>query len=175
MEVYLIRHTSVKLSEPTCYGRTDLDVSSTFVEEATRTRQRLGNVKFDKVYCSPLRRAAKLAAFCGYPDAERDNRLIEMSMGSMEMVPFSRVPQSHIDEWYHHYMDIRMPEGESTRQVMERMADFFSELRTKPYHRVAVFYHACAILCTRIWLKELPPTAGFDDVTEVGGFEVVNI
>jgi alpha-ribazole phosphatase len=168
MEIYLIRHTRVRLEEPTCYGWTDLDVADTFPQEAAATRQALSGITFDKVYCSPLRRAAKLAAFCGYPDAERDDRLREMWMGNMEMVPFSRVPEESIDEWYHHYMDIRMPGGESTVDLYNRMKSFFDELRQKPYRRVAVFYHGCAILCTKIYAGVVPPTAGFDEVPDFG-------
>lgn len=168
MEIYLIRHTRVCLDEPTCYGQTDVDVSDTFPQEAAVTRRALSGIVFDKVYCSPLQRAAKLAAFCGYPDAERDDRLKEMWMGRLEMVPFSRVEQDHIDEWYQHYMDIRMPGGESTVDLYNRMKSFFDELRRKPYRRVAVFYHGCAILCTEIYAGVLPWTAGFDHVPDFG-------
>ena len=175
MEVYLIRHTSVDLPEPTCYGQTDLDVSATFEEEAAQTKSHLRGIVFDKVYCSPLRRAEKLASYCGFPDAERDDRLKEMNMGNMEMVPFKDIPESEIAEWYDRYMGIQMPGGESTVDVYNRMKDFFDELRTKPYRRVAVFYHGCAILCTRILLGLLPHTAGFDDVTPLGGIEIVEL
>ena len=175
MEVYLIRHTSVKLAEPTCYGQTDIDVAGTFEAEAAQTKLHLQGIHFDKAYCSPLKRATKLAAYCGFPDAERDDRLIEMNMGDLEMVPFRNIPESDIDQWYNHYMDIKMPGGESTADVYARMAGVFGELRKKPYHRVAVFYHGCAILCTRIMLGLLPYTAGFDDVTPNGGIEIIQL
>ncbi|MBQ8098608.1 MAG: histidine phosphatase family protein [Bacteroidaceae bacterium] len=175
MELYLIRHTKVALSEPTCYGQTDVDVCSTFLEEAALTKKRLSGVTFDKVYSSPYRRALKLAAYCGYPDAQTDNRLKEMSMGEWEMRPFSLIPEAHIDEWYSHFIDIKMPGGESTRDVIRRMQSFFFELRTQPYSRVAIFYHGCAILCTRILFGDLPETAGFNDVTDFGGVQVLTI
>ena len=168
MEVYLIRHTQVALDEPTCYGQTDVDVKESFPQEAAVTRKALQGLSFDKVYCSPLQRASKLAAYCGFPDARRDERLKEMWMGDLEMVPFSQVSQDHIDEWYNHYMDIQMPGGESAMDVYNRMKSFFDELRQKPYGRVAVFYHGCAILCTEIYAGVLPRTTGFDKVPDFG-------
>lgn len=173
MEVYLIRHTRVNLPEPTCYGQTDIDVCASFPEEAEQTKQNLHNISFDQVYCSPFQRAAKLAAYCGFPDAQRDDRLKEMNMGKMEMVPFRQIPPADIDDWYTRFMQIQMPEGETTIDVYNRMKDFFGELRKKPFKRVAVFYHGCAILCTRILLHQLPPTAGFDDFTDFGGIEKI--
>lgn len=175
MEVYLIRHTRVNLPEPTCYGQTDIDVCSTFPEEAAQTKQNLQGISFDKVYCSPFKRAAKLAAFCGFPDARRDDRLKEMNMGICEMVPFRQMPSNDIDNWYKRFMQIQMPGGESTLDVCKRMKDFFEELSQKPFNRVAVFYHGCAILCTRILLKQLPRTAGFDNITDFGGIEKIEL
>ena len=174
MEVYLIRHTQVEMAEPLCYGQTDMPVKeSMFEEEAGRTIRALAGIEFDHVYCSPLQRAARLAAYCGYPDAERDVRLKELFMGDLEMVPFRIIPQEHLDLWYHHYMDIQMPGGESMRHLYDRLVDFFEELRQKPYKKAAVFYHCCAILCTRIWAGQLPWSAGFSDVTPFGGVEKI--
>ena len=91
MEIYLARHTSVDVPRGTCYGFTDVPLRATFRREATATRLRLGGLTFDHVYTSPLSRAAKLAAFCGYPDAERDERLKEMNMGHWEMQRFDDI------------------------------------------------------------------------------------
>jgi alpha-ribazole phosphatase len=174
MEVYLIRHTQVEMAEPLCYGQTDMPVKeSVFEEEAGRTVRALAGIEFDHVYCSPLQRATRLAAYCGYPDAERDLRLKELFMGDLEMVPFRIIPQEHLDLWYYHYMDIQMPGGESMRHLYDRLVDFFEELRQKPYKKAAVFYHGCAILCTRIWAGQLPWSAGFSDVTPFGGVEKI--
>ena len=70
MEIYLIRHTSVDVPRGTCYGFTDVPLRPSFRHEAATTRLRLSGQTFDKAYTSPLSRAAKLATFCGHPDAE---------------------------------------------------------------------------------------------------------
>ena len=174
MNVYLIRHTEVDMAEPLCYGQTDMPVrEDVFAEEAEQARRALAGIQCDHVFCSPLQRAVRLADYCGYPDAERDDRLKELFMGDYEMVPFRFIPQEHLDLWYHHYMDIQMPGGESTKHLYDRMVAFFEELRRKPYKNAAVFFHGCAILCVRIWAGQLPWSAGFSDVTPFGGVEKI--
>ena len=101
MNVYLIRHTEVDMAEPLCYGQTDMPVrEDVFAEEAEQARRALAGIQFDHVFCSPLQRAVRLADYCGYPDAERDDRLKELFMGDYEMVPFRFIPQEHLDLWF---------------------------------------------------------------------------
>ena len=45
---------------------------------------------FDHVYTSPLTRCVRLATYCGYPDAERDKRIMEINFGDWEMKPFEQ-------------------------------------------------------------------------------------
>ena len=91
MEVILIRHTSVDVPPGVCYGQTDVPLKPTFEQEAAITQENLKNyLPFDHVYTSPLTRCVRLASYCGYPDAERDKRIMEINFGSWEMKPFDR-------------------------------------------------------------------------------------
>ena len=85
MIVYLIRHTSVAVPKGSAYGFTDVPLNPTFETEAAVTRSQLSGLHFDEVFCSPLTRCVKLAAFCGYPQAIRDERLKELNFGDWEM------------------------------------------------------------------------------------------
>ena len=91
MDVFLIRHTSVDVPAGTCYGHTDVALRPTFPEEAARVKQQLDTYTFDAVYTSPLSRCTRLATYCGYPDALRDDRLKELNMGAWEMQPFDAI------------------------------------------------------------------------------------
>jgi broad specificity phosphatase PhoE len=95
MDIYLIRHTSVDVPEGTCYGQTDVPTRDTFEEEASLTKAKLAGMTFDKVFTSPLTRARKLAAYCGYPDAVADERLMEMDMGDWEMQKFDEIKDAN--------------------------------------------------------------------------------
>ena len=86
MVIYFMRHTAVDVPQGVCYGQTDVPLKPTFEMEATQTAAHLQGLSFDKVYTSPLTRCVRLATFCGYPDAERDDRLKELNFGDCGMV-----------------------------------------------------------------------------------------
>ena len=101
MQVILIRHTSVAVPRGTCYGQTDVPVADTFREEAAQTLRKLQQfMPLDAVFSSPLTRARKLAAYCGYPDPTIDDRLKEMNMGEWEMQRYDDIQDPHLQAWY---------------------------------------------------------------------------
>ena len=152
MEVILIRHTSVAVAPGTCYGQTDVPVAETFEEEAAATRKELLRYgAIDKAYSSPLTRARKLAAYCGYADAETDQRLLEMNMGDWEMQRFDDISDPYVQEWYDNYLELPTPNGESFVMQRERVDSFLDELRSQPYQRVAVFAHGGVLACAAVY------------------------
>ena len=64
MKIYLIRHTQPAIAKGICYGSTDLDVASTFLEEAAAVKAVLPAITTQtKILSSPLQRCHKLAQF----------------------------------------------------------------------------------------------------------------
>lgn len=175
MEVYLIRHTSVDVPQGTCYGFSDVPLRSAFKREASCTRMRLAGLKFDCVFTSPLSRAAKLAAYCGYPFAKRDERLKEMNMGEWEMQRFDDITDERLQQWFDDYLNRPTAGGESFRDLFARVISFLTELRTQPYRRVAVFTHGGVIVCARIFAGLVTFDEGFKRLTPYGGTEKVVI
>ena len=176
MEVILIRHTSVDVPKGTCYGWTDVPVRDTFEQEAEETRRSLERyVPFDKVYSSPLSRARKLAAYCGYSDAETDERLKEMNMGEWEMQLYDRIQDPHLQEWYEDYINQPTTGGESFMQQYQRVATFLDELRDKPYRRVAIFAHAGVLVSARLHGGLYSWDNAWSNVPDYGEFIIVHI
>ena len=108
MVIYFMRHTAVDVPQGVCYGQTDVPLKPTFEMEATQTAAHLQGLSFDKVYTSPLTRCVRLATFCGYPDAERDDRLkgtkfseIGKCIGSMKL------PTLIWKRWYADYLHVK--------------------------------------------------------------------
>lgn len=171
MEVILVRHTSVKVPKGTCYGWSDVPLADTFIEEATRTKNQLDDIVFDKVYSSPLTRAYRLATFCGYPDAILDERLKEMNMGDWEMRTFEEIEQNdpHIQEWFDDYMHEPTTNGESFPDLYQRVSAFLDELRTMSYQRVAVFAHGGVLVSAGLYAGLYPADNPFRFIAPYGG------
>lgn len=144
MDIYIIRHTSVAVPQGTCYGHTDVALADTFADEAAIVKGQLEGLAFDRIFCSPLTRCRRLAAYCGYEDAVVDVRLKEIGFGAWEMRTFDDLyaHEPAFVAWCEDYLRQRPPGGENMRDVLARFTDFLrGELVGKPYERVALFCH----------------------------------
>ena len=174
MEVILVRHTSVDVPTGTCYGQTDVPLRSTFEEEAMIVASTLqGYAPFDRVYTSPLSRCTRLATFCGYADAQRDKRLLEMNFGEWEMQRYEEIEDPQLQAWYADWKQVSATGGESFVQQCERVAQFLSELKEKPYSKVAIFSHGGVLTCAKMYAEELSAEEAFASPTPYGG--IINL
>jgi alpha-ribazole phosphatase len=175
MQVYLIRHTHVGVTRGTCYGQTDVPLAETFLTEAAITKRNIKDIHFDKVYSSPLTRAYKLACYCGYPEADRDDRLKEMNMGEWEMQKYEEIKDDALQMWYNDYMHLACTGGESYPMLYARVKSFLDELRTKPYKRVAIFAHGGVLICAGVYSGIIPEEKAFEYLTDYGCLEIIEI
>jgi alpha-ribazole phosphatase len=170
MEVILIRHTAVDVPMGTCYGQTDVPLKASFEEEAAVTRAALEACgPIDHAYTSPLSRCTRLAAFCGYPDAEHDARILEIDFGEWEMMLFDDISDPHLQAWYADHINTPVTGGESFMQQYARVSRFLDELRTKPWHRVAVFAHGGVLVSAQVYAGLVTPEAAFAALPPFGG------
>lgn len=175
MEIVLVRHTSVGVPKGTCYGWSDVPVAETFEAEAAETKKNLGDAPFDAVYSSPLTRARKLAAYCGWPSPVVDDRLKEMNMGDWEMKPFDEIEDENLQRWYDDYMHLAATGGESFPDLFARVSSFLDELKARPYRRVAVFAHGGVLICAGIYGGLFPKEDCFKHLVPYGGTERIVI
>ena len=175
MKVTLIRHTSVAVPYGTCYGWSDVDVADTFEQEASATMKRLGDRTFDAVYTSPLTRARKLAAFCGYADAVTDDRLKEMNMGEWEMQRWIDITDPHLQIWMDNYLQESTTGGEGFPFFRQRVWDFLDDLRKKSHRHVAVFAHGGVIVCAGLYAGLYPEKEAFSHQVDYGGILEIEI
>lgn len=175
MIVTLIRHTSVNVPKGTCYGQTDVPLCDTFPQEAAETLKNIASERFDKVFTSPLSRCVRLAAFCGYPDAVRDDRIKELNFGEWEMQPFDAIRDPRLQEWFDDYLHVPATGGESFRMQYERVASFLNELKKKEYAQVAIFAHGGVLICAQLYAGTLKPEEAFSALTPYGGIIRIEI
>ena len=174
MEITLIRHTSVDVPPGVCYGQTDVPLKDSFEQEAAITLSRLKaslavEENFDLAFSSPLTRCVRLADYCGYPNAERDKRLMEINFGAWEMKPFDRNDDPRLQEWYADYLNVAATGGESFAMQYERVSRFLDELKQKPYRRVAIFAHGGVLICAQIYAGLITAEEAFSSLTPYGG------
>lgn len=177
----MIRHTRVGVPKGTCYGWADVPVADTFEQEAAATLSNLERIVdgesggLDAVYSSPLTRARKLAAYCGYPDPMVDDRLKEMNMGDWEMQRFDEIRDDALQMWYDDYMHLRATGGEGFPDLYARVSSFLDELRQKDYRRVAVFAHGGVLICGGIYARLFPEEGCFSHLVDCGGIQRIYV
>ena len=175
MRVYLVRHTTVVWDGAiTCYGNTDIDVRDTFPQEATACQERIKDLVVDRVYTSPLQRAAKLATFCGYASAEQDARLKEMNFGAWEGQPWSEIIKGEdYHSFFSRYLTERTPGGECQNDQFERVKDFILEKKAEGHESILVFCHGGVINCARAMAGEVALIDAFATIPDFGSLTLL--
>lgn len=128
MGLTLIRHTKLKAAGGLCYGRTDLDVASTFNQEADAVL-RLAPVA-EIIVSSPLTRCQKLANFLAKVHGlsiRTDWRLQEMDFGAWEGKRWSDIPKAELDAWAADFLHARPHGGESVAMLRTRTVEAIAE------------------------------------------------
>ncbi len=89
--IYIVRHGQTNWNlEGRNQGRIDIELNEKGIQQAEITSEKLKNIKFNKVFSSPLKRAYKTAQIicknCGIQENNIivDERLIERSNGELE-------------------------------------------------------------------------------------------
>jgi len=176
MEIILIRHTTPDVPTGTCYGQTDVPLKESFAEEAAVTKAALDACgPIDHAYTSPLSRCTRLAVFCGYADAQRDARLMELNFGEWEMKPFDVITDPQLQIWFADHIHTPVTGGESFIQQCQRVSQFLDELRLQPWHRVAVFAHGGVLVAAQVYAGIVTPQEAFSVLPPFGGIVRINL
>lgn len=148
MEIFLIRHTQPKIEKGICYGQADICLAESFDLEWRLIRDELP-AQIDVIYSSPLQRCAllagKIAALYNAP-VIADRRLMEMNFGDWEMKKWDDLDQALLKVWMDDYLEKRCPNGESYRDVRQRLLSFLRELRADHKSKMLVT-HGGIIKC----------------------------
>lgn len=169
MEIYLVRHTSVDVPAGYVYGQTDVPLRSTFEEEAAIVKENLEGLSFDKVWCSPLSRCVRLAAYCGYTDAIPDDRIKEVNFGDWEMKSWDEVSADpHSVAWFADWINIPTPNGESFANQYKRVCLFLDEIRKYKLQKVCIFAHGGVLTSARVYAGEYNLEEAFKHIPSYG-------
>ena len=152
MEIYIVRHgQTVWNAARLLQGRTDIELNEKGRELAGVTGEALENVRFDRIFSSPLIRAYETACLIrGHRNIPivRDDRLKELCFGINEGKNFKKLLENTEDP-FHYFFDrpdlYQAPEGgETFEEISERAADFLRqeiEPNRKEWERVMIVGH----------------------------------
>ncbi|MBS1548548.1 MAG: alpha-ribazole phosphatase [Bacteroidetes bacterium] len=151
MQVYLIRHTEVSVSDGLCYGKLDVPLKENFLEDFIKIRNKLP-VNIEKVLTSPSSRCVKLANYLNdHPVLDR--RLLEMNFGDWEGKHWSEIDAQ---SWFDDYVNQPTPDGESFVQLYHRVQSFLMDLRELNGKSVVIITHAGVIRCILALILNVP-------------------
>lgn len=144
--IYIIRHGQTEMNtRQVLQGRSDLPLNEKGMEQAGQTAEKLGNVAFDTVYTSPLKRAVQTAGII-VPGLKPviDERLIEMDYGPYEgMGLYDLAPE--VITFFSDFVNNPAPDGmEQLGSVVQRAGSFMEE-RCRTGGNILISTHAIAM------------------------------
>lgn len=158
MKITLVRHTQVQKEYIGKYnGHNDIGLSYQGKKEAQKLAEKFQYEKFDRVYCSDLRRTREtIASFAQAKDALFTEKLREKSWGRHEGLSFDEITLQGIK--YQNFLQwIESLDGEDYKSYIQRVKTFFFEdIIVQQADNVLVVTHAGVIKVLMSVVQNIP-------------------
>ncbi len=145
MKIWIARHGQTRYNKQhLMQGRTDEPLNETGIQQAKTAREKIGNIKFDAVYASPLSRAITTGSIVGNVDPSEiiiDERLIEADFGRYELKNYYLLGLPMMLYWYLPEFFPAPETVETIASMIERSHSFLKELERKSYDNVLIACH----------------------------------
>lgn len=137
MELYLVRHGETAANRQKLFqGWLDLPLNDTGQKQASWLAQRLCDLRFSKLYSSPLIRARKTAELIKEKmktsvELKATPALKEMSFGQWEGMSSIEIERSNpqkYENWLSDWQNCRLPDGESCLEMARRVTNWLSKI-----------------------------------------------
>ena len=152
--IYIVRHGQTNWNViGRNQGRTDIELNQKGIEQALELKEKLKDIKFDKIFSSPLKRAYKTAQIITSNEIIIDNRLIERANGILEGKLTHEIP---IDIDFNIISENDMG-IESIIDFRNRINNFFNEIKEKYKNKnILVVTHAGISIYARCYFEGEP-------------------
>lgn len=145
MKIWIARHGQTRYNKKKLMqGRTDEPLNETGISQAKAARDKIGDIKFDAVYSSPLNRAVVTGSIIGNVDTSEiiiDDRLIEADFGKYELKNYYLLGPAMMLYWYIPEFFPAPKSVEKLSDMIERSHSFLKELEQKNYDNVLIACH----------------------------------
>lgn len=167
--IYFVRHgatdwnenkNNLGIKDPRCQGRVDLELNEKGIQQAEQTAQQLSNVKFDRVICSPLKRARQTLdiIYKGNIPIEIDERVIERDFGGFEGLTRT---EFDFNGFWNINSNQEFESTESIKDVEERVFSLLNELKEKPNQNVLIVSHGGLGCILTSYFKGIPEDGNY--------------
>jgi broad specificity phosphatase PhoE len=160
--ILLVRHASYSLIDRVLVGRAPhVGLSEPGWRQARALARDLARRPISRVQSSPQRRAREtaepIARALGLP-VEMAPKMDELDMGHWTGVSFEKLSNSpHWETWNSKRSSTRPPDGESMRDLQERVLDHFATIeRVHPDEEIVIVSHAEPIRAAVLHYRGLP-------------------
>lgn len=159
--IYIIRHGQTDWNAiGRCQGRIDIELNEHGINQAKEIHNKLENVKFDKVFSSPLKRALKTVQIITNEDIIIDNRIIERCIGVLEGKLQTEI-EINID--FNKIIDDELGIEQIT-DFKGRIFNFFEEIQEKYKGKnVLVVTHAGVSIYARCFFEGEPVDGNYNN------------
>lgn len=140
MKVYLVRHGQTDTNIKRKYNFVGEDINEKGIQQAEELKEKIKDMDFDVVYCSPLLRARHTANIINVKKKEIiiDNRLEERRHGNLEG---KSVECTNRETYWDYYSNVRYGTEESIQSLFERVKRFLDDVKDKNYEKILVVAH----------------------------------
>ena len=131
MELYIVRHGQTDGNKDRIMdGIRDIDLNETGIKQANTTKEKLKDINFDLVICSPLIRTKhtmEIITDNKYP-VIYDDRIMERDCGEYTGISFDLVDR---DLYWNYYDKTEFISAESIPVFFKRVYDFLEDIKIK--------------------------------------------
>ena len=168
-KIWFVRHAQSEYNKQHLFtGWHDPDLTTKGLDVAIKLKLELSNVKFDHIFCSPLKRAASTAMSIVEDSSiiEYDDRLKERSYGDWSGLNKAEIKAKVGEDEFlaaRRGWDTKPPNGESLKDVSLRVGTFIDSLPTAG--NILVVSHGNTIRAISVLL-------GINSKDEVSSYEI---
>ena len=160
MDIYIVRHGETHENiNGNYYGAIDVSLSEKGKRQSEVVGKFISNIEFDYIFASEKRRAIETVKYAlGTSDDVRiDNRLNERSFGIFEGHGYEKLkelfPKEYV-EWENDWIDYVPQNGESHRNVCERVFEFMDNILKLEAKNICICTHAGIIRAIYCYLMD---------------------
>lgn len=160
MKVYIVRHGQTNSNLAEIYNLLEEDLNENGIVQAKDLSEKIKELKYEIIYCSPLKRTIHTANIINFQNKEiiYDERLVERKHGKLAGMSWKTVDR---EKHWNYYNNEKYADEESVQELFKRVYDFLEELKNKDYNSVLVVAHSGVSKAFYSYFKGIPKDGNF--------------